>query len=200
SRSAHVSPRTYVSGMARFQGRERSSDCSRGVRCYVSSSHSLFNRYLCFNRRLDALCFCWIDCCGCDIPLFSRVGTSVHFLRDPIRSEKLGPCLSHFLAGNPQAPRKHPPPNRWHGRQVQRKETCSSRRRGEAGMKIAVIGAGAWGTALSIALTRHGKHSVHLWAFEKEVVESIQRLRINQAFLPGQELPKAVSATHDLET
>ena len=67
-------------------------------------------------------------------------------------------------------------------------------------MKIAVIGAGAWGTALSIALTRHGKHVVQLWAFEKEVVESIQRLRINQAFLPGQELSKAISATHDLET
>src|SRR5882757_204199 len=67
-------------------------------------------------------------------------------------------------------------------------------------MKIAIIGAGAWGTALSIALTRKEKHSVSLWAFEKEVVESIQRLRINQAFLPGQELPKAVSATGDLET
>ena len=66
-------------------------------------------------------------------------------------------------------------------------------------MKIAIIGAGAWGTALSIALTRHGKHSVHLWAFEKEVVESIQRVRINQAFLPGHEIPKAVTATGDLE-
>jgi glycerol-3-phosphate dehydrogenase (NAD(P)+) len=67
-------------------------------------------------------------------------------------------------------------------------------------MKIAIIGAGAWGTALSIALTRHGKHAVHLWAFEKDVVDSIQRVRINQAFLPGHEIPKAVVATTDLET
>src|SRR4051812_23390981 len=66
-------------------------------------------------------------------------------------------------------------------------------------MKIAIIGAGAWGTALSIALTRHGKHSVNLWAFEKEVVESIQRVRINQPFLPGHEIPKPVVATNDLE-
>ena len=55
-------------------------------------------------------------------------------------------------------------------------------------MKIAIIGAGAWGTALSIALTRKEKHSVSLWAFEKEVVASIRSVRINQAFLPGHEL------------
>ena len=36
-------------------------------------------------------------------------------------------------------------------------------------MRIAVIGAGAWGTALSLALTRHDRHSVKLWALEKEV-------------------------------
>jgi glycerol-3-phosphate dehydrogenase (NAD(P)+) len=66
-------------------------------------------------------------------------------------------------------------------------------------MKIAIIGAGAWGTALSIALTRKEKHSVSLWAFEKEVVASIRSVRINQAFLPSHELPKAVSATNDLE-
>ena len=39
--------------------------------------------------------------------------------------------------------------------------------------EIAVIGAGAWGTALSIVLGRKGTHRVKLWAFEKEVRESI---------------------------
>src|SRR5207244_7786557 len=87
-----------------------------------------------------------------------------------------------------------------YGKQVRREEIRpASRRHGEAGMKIAIIGAGAWGTALSIALTRREKHIVNLWAFEKEVVASIRSLRINQAFLPGHELPKAVSATNDLE-
>jgi glycerol-3-phosphate dehydrogenase (NAD(P)+) len=39
--------------------------------------------------------------------------------------------------------------------------------------KIAVVGAGAWGTALSIALARKGAHQLRLWAYETEVCESI---------------------------
>jgi glycerol-3-phosphate dehydrogenase (NAD(P)+) len=35
--------------------------------------------------------------------------------------------------------------------------------------KIAVIGAGAWGTALSIVLGRKSTHDVRLWAYEPEV-------------------------------
>jgi len=65
-------------------------------------------------------------------------------------------------------------------------------------MKISVIGAGAWGTALSIALTRHGRHSVSLWAFEKEVAASIRSNRVNELFLPAQKLPEAITATNDL--
>ena len=42
--------------------------------------------------------------------------------------------------------------------------------------EIAVIGAGAWGTALSIVLGRKGLHRVRLWAFETEVREAEQRL------------------------
>jgi glycerol-3-phosphate dehydrogenase (NAD(P)+) len=66
--------------------------------------------------------------------------------------------------------------------------------------RIAVIGAGAWGTALAIVLGRSGKHSVALWAFEKEVLESIEATRTNLPFLPGAKLPDAVTATNDLET
>jgi glycerol-3-phosphate dehydrogenase (NAD(P)+) len=65
-------------------------------------------------------------------------------------------------------------------------------------MRIAVIGAGAWGTALSLALTRHGKHSVKLWALEKEVAASIARNRVNELFLPAQRLPEAITATNNL--
>jgi glycerol-3-phosphate dehydrogenase (NAD(P)+) len=65
-------------------------------------------------------------------------------------------------------------------------------------MKISVIGAGAWGTALSIALTRQGRHSVNLWAFEKEVAASIRNNRVNELFLPAQKLPEAIAATNDL--
>jgi glycerol-3-phosphate dehydrogenase (NAD(P)+) len=64
--------------------------------------------------------------------------------------------------------------------------------------RIAVIGAGAWGTALSIVLTRTGRHEVCLWAHEPEVVQSIQATRTNDLFLPEHPLPNAVSATTDL--
>ena len=64
--------------------------------------------------------------------------------------------------------------------------------------RIAIIGAGAWGTALAIALSREGKHQIRLWAHEKEVQESISHERINKIFLPGHEIPAFVSATCDL--
>lgn len=60
---------------------------------------------------------------------------------------------------------------------------------------IAVIGAGAWGTGLSIVLGRKGAHRVRLWAYEEEVRESINRSRINHMFLPGQRIPETVVAT-----
>ncbi len=64
--------------------------------------------------------------------------------------------------------------------------------------RIAVIGAGAWGTALSMVLGRNGNHSVSLWAYEKEVCESIASHRINDLFLPGYEIPGAVKVTNNL--
>ena len=64
--------------------------------------------------------------------------------------------------------------------------------------QIAVIGAGAWGTALAIVLGRKQRHQVRLWAYEKEVRESIERERINKLFLPGQTIPDGVWVTGDL--
>jgi len=63
---------------------------------------------------------------------------------------------------------------------------------------VAVIGAGAWGSALSVVLGRRG-HSVRLWAHEPEVRESISSRHINELFLPGQPIPASVSATGNLE-
>jgi len=54
--------------------------------------------------------------------------------------------------------------------------------------RIGVIGAGAWGTALTAIAARAGR-SVSLWAREPEVVESIARTRQNEPFLPGIVLP-----------
>jgi glycerol-3-phosphate dehydrogenase (NAD(P)+) len=63
--------------------------------------------------------------------------------------------------------------------------------------KVAVIGAGAWGTTLARHLALKGL-PVRLWAYEREVVESIQRRHENSLFLPGISLPVSLTATGSL--
>jgi glycerol-3-phosphate dehydrogenase (NAD(P)+) len=63
--------------------------------------------------------------------------------------------------------------------------------------EIAIVGAGAWGTALSIVAARGGNHRVRLWAYEPEVRESIATRRENTLFLPGQAIPENVAASND---
>jgi glycerol-3-phosphate dehydrogenase (NAD(P)+) len=65
--------------------------------------------------------------------------------------------------------------------------------------EIAIIGAGAWGTALAIILGRTGVHQVRLWAHEQEVCDSIAHQRVNEKFLPGQHIPASVTPFHTLE-
>jgi len=64
--------------------------------------------------------------------------------------------------------------------------------------RIAVIGAGAWGSALAIVLGRKPGHTVRLWANEPEVCASILQRRVNERFLPGFSLPESVQPTNDL--
>jgi len=69
---------------------------------------------------------------------------------------------------------------------------------GERKESVAVVGAGAWGTAFAAMLAeRHD--DVSLWAFETEVCEDIRRRRENRAFLPGVPLPAGVRPTNDLD-
>ena len=63
---------------------------------------------------------------------------------------------------------------------------------------IAIIGAGAWGTALSVVAGRKRVHEVRLWAYEKEVRDSIEARRLNDVFLPGQPVPDSVAVTNNL--
>ena len=65
--------------------------------------------------------------------------------------------------------------------------------------EIAVIGAGAWGTALSIVLGRKHTHSIRLWAYEREVCQSVAAQRVNELFLSGYSVPETVSATNRLQ-
>ena len=64
-------------------------------------------------------------------------------------------------------------------------------------MKIAVLGAGAWGTAL--ALTYTDRHSVTLWARSAQQVEVIATARSNARYLPGFTLPASLHCSSDLK-
>jgi len=64
-------------------------------------------------------------------------------------------------------------------------------------MRCAVVGGGAWGTALSDLLARAG-HEVTIWAREPDVVEHINTAHANPRFLAGVTLDHAVRASSDL--
>ena len=63
--------------------------------------------------------------------------------------------------------------------------------------RVAVVGAGSWGTALSALLSEKG-HDVCLWAFEPEVAEQITQGRENVSYLSGVKLPENLRSTADL--
>lgn len=72
---------------------------------------------------------------------------------------------------------------------------------GSAGPKIAIIGGGAWGTALAAAACRaqtNDQHQALLYAREPDTVHAIRNRRENTIYLPGISLPKGVLATQDL--
>ena len=62
---------------------------------------------------------------------------------------------------------------------------------------VAVIGGGAWGTALAVHAAALG-HEVRLWVREPELVDRMRRRRDNPMYLPGVVIPEAVTADPDL--
>ena len=65
--------------------------------------------------------------------------------------------------------------------------------------KIAIIGAGSWGTALSIHLADKFE-KISLWVYENELCDILLKDRENKWFLPGFPLPENITPEHSVET
>ena len=63
--------------------------------------------------------------------------------------------------------------------------------------KVAIIGAGSWGTALAAHSARQGL-AVTIWARKKDVADQINNLKENPAFLPGLKLPGKIKAVNNM--
>jgi len=63
--------------------------------------------------------------------------------------------------------------------------------------KLAVLGAGSWGTALALLLARNG-HDVHLWGRDSTAMAAMTRDRHNHRYLPEYEFPDAITPSADL--
>lgn len=64
-------------------------------------------------------------------------------------------------------------------------------------LKIAVLGAGSWGTTLGIVLCENG-HDVTLWEYLPEQAEALRRDGENKTFLPGVPIPERIGITSDI--
>jgi glycerol-3-phosphate dehydrogenase (NAD(P)+) len=65
--------------------------------------------------------------------------------------------------------------------------------------KIAILGGGSWGTALSIVLSRsHKPHELSLWMRDPALAHAVGKSRVNELYLPACPIPAAVTITSDL--
>jgi glycerol-3-phosphate dehydrogenase (NAD(P)+) len=63
--------------------------------------------------------------------------------------------------------------------------------------RIAVMGGGAWGTAIALSLARRGGHSLTVWTHSPAVASAIRASGENSAFLPGFPVPSEIALTSD---
>lgn len=62
---------------------------------------------------------------------------------------------------------------------------------------LPILGAGSWGTALALHLSRLGQ-TIRLWTFDKAHIANMQRERANTQYLPGHHFPKTLLPTTEL--
>src|ERR1035437_2036077 len=63
--------------------------------------------------------------------------------------------------------------------------------------RIAILGSGAWGTAMALSLHRRGGHELTLWTHSDELARQIVEASENRLFLPGFPIPEGLSVTGD---
>jgi glycerol-3-phosphate dehydrogenase (NAD(P)+) len=63
--------------------------------------------------------------------------------------------------------------------------------------RIAILGSGAWGTAIALSLHRRGGHELTLWTHSDELARQIVDAGENKLFLPGFPIPEGLSVTGD---
>src|SRR5690606_35619254 len=105
-------------------------------------------------------------------------------LRGAVRGR---PAPARAAAGGPAAGRQGPGRR---GNRGQRLIAMALRR-------VAVLGAGSWGTALAALIARHG-HDTVLWGRDAATIEAVDRRHENPRYLPGIPLPDPLRATSDL--
>ena len=64
-------------------------------------------------------------------------------------------------------------------------------------MRIAVLGAGAWGTALALAFA--ARHDITLWTWQAEHADAMRKARTNEQFLPGHAFPDSLAIDADFD-
>ena len=65
-------------------------------------------------------------------------------------------------------------------------------------IRVGILGAGSWGTALALLLHKNG-HDVTVWSIDKAEVAMLQKEREHKSKLPGVRLPEEIQITNDLE-
>ncbi|PKG24130.1 NAD(P)H-dependent glycerol-3-phosphate dehydrogenase [Niallia nealsonii] len=69
---------------------------------------------------------------------------------------------------------------------------------GNGKVKVAMIGAGSWGTALSLVLADNG-HTVYLWGKNQQTIDEINKVHENKKYLPNILLPDGIHGTTSME-
>src|SRR5438876_6908867 len=175
-------PRPHVLAVRELQGWERRRDGRGDVsgtrpRRRVARDSGVGALPLADGLRIAQFDRCRADGTGVDLPL--AAGFAVHVL-----GKRRTGRIDHF-----RPPSEHQPPRRGDRESVPDPT--------DRPMKVAVVGGGAWGTALADLLARKGEQ-VTIWAREAEVVDSVNRRHVNEMFLPGASLAPALTAEGDL--